>query len=90
MPASPGRTHRHRLNRDGDGAANNALHTVVLLRMRCDERTRAYVERCTKEGLSKKDIRRCLEQIVAPPEVHCALTSTAATHITQNNLAPDA
>ncbi|MCT9105380.1 IS110 family transposase [Streptomyces mirabilis] len=56
IPASSGRTHRHRPNRDGDRAANNALHTIVLVRMRFDERTRAYVERRTKEGLSKKDM----------------------------------
>ena len=87
--ASSGRTHRHRLNRGGDRAANNALHTIVLVRMRFDERTRAYVERRIKEGLSKKDIMRCLERLVAR-EVYRALTSTPATHITQNDLAPDA
>jgi transposase len=32
IPASSGRTHRHRLNRGGDRAANNALHTIVLVR----------------------------------------------------------
>lgn len=45
IPASSGRTHRHRLNHGGDRAANNALHTIVLTRMRFDERTRAYVTR---------------------------------------------
>ncbi|MGW0537615.1 transposase [Streptomyces sp. NPDC003032] len=86
IPASSGRAHHRRLNRDGDRAANNALHTIVLVRMRFDERTRAYVERRTKAGLSKKDIMRCLKRIVAR-EVHRALTNTPATHITQNNLA---
>lgn len=57
--------------------------------MRFDERTRAYVERRPKEGLSKKDIRRCLKRLVVR-EVHLALTSTPATHITQNDLAPAA
>ncbi|XXZ47582.1 transposase (plasmid) [Streptomyces cavourensis] len=47
IPASSGRTHRHRLNRGGDRAANNALHTIVLTRMRFDERTRAYAARRT-------------------------------------------
>ncbi|MEV6774610.1 IS110 family transposase, partial [Nocardia sp. NPDC051030] len=47
IPASSGRTHRHRLNRGGDRAANNALHTIALVRMRHDPRTRAYVERRT-------------------------------------------
>lgn len=89
IPASPGRTHRHRLNRGGDRAANNALHTIVLVRMRYDQRTRAYVERRTKEGLSKRDIMRCLKRFVAR-EVYRALTSTPTPQITQNDLAPAA
>ncbi|WP_103529048.1 transposase, partial [Streptomyces sp. SM12] len=87
IPASSGRTHRHRLNRGGDRAANNALHTIVLVRMRYDERTRAYVERRTKEGLSKKDIMRCLKRFVAR-EVYRALTTTPRAQITQTDLAP--
>jgi transposase len=89
IPASSGRTHRHRLNRDGDRAANNALHTIVLVRMRHYERTRAYVERRTKEGLNKKDIMRCLKRFVAR-EIYRALTSTPTEQITQSNLAPAA
>ena len=72
IPASSGRTHRHRLNRGGDRAANNAVHTIVLVRMRHDPRTRAYVERRTKQGLSKKEIMRCLKRFVAR-EVYRAL-----------------
>ncbi|WP_344469875.1 IS110 family transposase [Kitasatospora kazusensis] len=89
IPASSGRTHRHRLNRGGDRAANNALHTIVLVRMRYDERTRAYVARRTKEGLSKKDITRCLKRFVAR-EVYRTLTSTPTERITQTDLAPAA
>ncbi|MFJ8770421.1 IS110 family RNA-guided transposase [Streptomyces clavifer] len=89
IPASSGRTHRHRLNRGGDRAANNALHTIVLVRMRYDERTRAYVERRTKEGLSKKDVIRCLKRFVAR-EIYRALTSTPTPQITQTDLAPAA
>ena len=65
IPASSGKTHRHRLNRGGDRQANAALYRVVLCRMRWDPRTRAYVERRTKEGLSKKDIIRCLKRLIA-------------------------
>jgi transposase len=85
IPASSGRTHRHRLNRGGDRAANNALHTIVLVRMRHDERTRAYVERRTGEGLSKKEIMRCLKRFVAR-EVYRALTSKPTEQTTQNDL----
>jgi transposase len=42
IPASSGRTHRHRLNRGGDRGANNALYVVVLGRLRYDPRTRTY------------------------------------------------
>ncbi len=50
--------------------------------MRHDERTRAYVQRRTKEGLSKKEIMRCLKRFVAR-EVYHALTTT---QVTQNGL----
>jgi transposase len=84
IPASSGRTHRHRLNRGGDRAANNALHTIVLVRMRYDQRTRLYLERRAKQGLSKKEIMRCLKRFVAR-EVYHALTSTPTGPISKNN-----
>ena len=65
LPASSGRTDRHRLNRGGDRAANNALWRIVLVRMRSHEPTRTYVARRTTQGLSKKDIMRCLKRYVA-------------------------
>jgi len=60
IPASSGRTRRHRLSHSGDRAATNALYTIVLTRLRHDPRTRAYLARRTAEGLSKKEIIRCL------------------------------
>ncbi|MEU5561102.1 IS110 family transposase [Streptomyces globisporus] len=74
VPASSGRTDRHRLNRGGDRQANRALHTIVLVRMRHDPRTRDYVARRTLEGLKTKDIFRCLRRFVAR-EVYHHLTS---------------
>ncbi|MGD9528708.1 MAG: transposase [Pseudonocardia sp.] len=62
LPASSGRTHRHRLNRGGDRHANSAIYQVVLCRLRWDQRTRAYVERRTAQGMSKKEIIRCLKR----------------------------
>jgi transposase len=73
LPASSGNTHRHRLNRGGDRQANNALWRIVLVRMGTDPRTQAYVERRTKEGLSKPEIMRCLKRYVAR-EVYAALS----------------
>ena len=72
IPASSGRTDRHRLNRGGDRAANHALYTAALCRLRGDPRTRAYVERRTKQGLKPKEIMRCLKRYIVR-EVHAAL-----------------
>ena len=59
IPASSGRTHRHRLNRGGDRQANNALYIVVINRLRHDPRSRAYAQRRSQQGLSKPEIIRC-------------------------------
>jgi transposase len=81
IPASSGRQDRHRLNRGGDRQANAALYRIVLSRLRWDERTRGYVERRTEQGLSKKDIIRCLKRYVAR-EVYTVLASTNTTAVT--------
>ena len=65
IPASSGRIHRHRLNRGGDRSANQALWRIVMVRLSWDERTRAYAARRTSEGLSKREIIRCLKRYVA-------------------------
>lgn len=65
VDASSGKHARHRLNRGGNRQANNALHTVVLIRAsRCPE-TRAYIERRRAEGLSNREIWRCLKRALA-------------------------
>lgn len=74
IPASSGKTSRHRLNRGGDRRANNALFTVVLVRLRHDPATRAYATRRQAEGKTGKEIVRCLKRFVAR-EVYQALTN---------------
>ena len=74
VPASSGKTKRHRLSRGGDRQANRALHMIVCTRLACDPATRAYAQRRTAEGLTKKEIIRCLKRYVAR-EVYKALTS---------------
>lgn len=64
LPASSGKTTRHRLNRGGSRAANNALWTIAMVRMRSDPRTRIYVDRRTAEGLTPKEIHRCLKRYI--------------------------
>jgi transposase len=65
IPASSGKTQRHRLHRGGDRSANRALHIAVVVRMRYCQRTRAYVARRTAEGLSKPEIIRCIKRYLA-------------------------
>lgn len=61
QPASSGRTTgRHRLSRSGDRTANSALYIVDITRMRHHEPTRPYFAHRTAEGLSKREIIRCL------------------------------
>jgi transposase len=63
IPAGSGKTNgRHRLNRGGNRQANAALYRAVIVRMRWHAPTIAYVERRTADGLSKKDIIRCLKR----------------------------
>lgn len=72
-PASSGqKSGRHRLNRGGDRAANSALYIVAIVRLRHHQPTRDYVERRTAEGLSKREIIRCLKRYIAR-EVFAAL-----------------
>ena len=65
IPASSGKTNRHRLNRGGDRQANAALHRIVVVRLRCDHRTKEYLRRRTGEGMSKLEVMRCLKRYVA-------------------------
>ena len=64
IPASSGKTNRHRLNRGGNRQANAALYRTVIVRMRWHAPTIAYVERRTGEGLSKREIIRCLKRFL--------------------------
>lgn len=71
QPASSGRTNgRHRLSRGGDRAANSALYIVTIVRMRHHQPTRDYVERRTAEGLTKREIIRCLKRYIAREIFH--------------------
>lgn len=65
IPASSGKTDRHRLNRGGDRAANSALHIIAICRLRCDGRTQKYVARRIADGLSKLEAIRCVKRYIA-------------------------
>ena len=65
IPASSGKTTRHRLNRGGNREANCALYMVAVSRMSWDERTKKYVARRVAEGKTKTEIIRCLKRHIA-------------------------
>ncbi|MHA7224135.1 IS110 family RNA-guided transposase [Arthrobacter sp. RHLT1-20] len=65
VPASSGKTTRHRLSRGGDRQANKAIHHVALVRMMSDTRTKAYVAKRRQEGKSTKETMRCLKRYIA-------------------------
>jgi transposase len=66
VPANSGQTQqRHRLNRGGDRHLNNALHTIVLTRIRDHQPSRDYVARRVSEGKTQREARRCLKRYVA-------------------------
>jgi transposase len=64
VPASSGKTTRHRLSRGGDRAANSALHRIALVRMSSHPQTRGYVERQGTKGRTKKEILRLLKRAI--------------------------
>lgn len=85
VPASSGKTTRHRLSRGGDRAANSALHIIAIGRLRTDPRTQAYVAKRITEGHSKLEAIRCVKRYIArevfslikqrPQESHPASTT---------------
>lgn len=50
IPASSGKTVRHRLNRGGDRQANSALHEIARQRVMRDPETAEYAERARARG----------------------------------------
>jgi transposase len=81
IPASSGVTNRHRLFRGGHRQANAALYRVVIVRMRWHQPTIDYVTRRTAQGLTKKDIIRCLKRFVAR-EIYNALVGDHRAQLT--------
>jgi transposase len=65
LPASSGKTQRHRLNRGGDRQANRAIHVIATTRKRSDPRTQAYMKKKTTEGHTPREATRCLKRLIA-------------------------
>ncbi len=65
LPASSGKTVRHRLSRGGDRQANNAIHTIAVVRAKHQLETRAYLDRRISEGKTKREAIRALKRHVS-------------------------
>jgi transposase len=65
VPASSGKTNRHRLSRGGDRAANNALFRIALVRMSHHQPTKSYVQRQSALGHTQMEILRKLKRAIA-------------------------
>jgi transposase len=62
IPASSGRTDRHRLDRGGNRQINAAIHRMAVTRARCDAQTQDYIARKKAEGKTQRDALRCLKR----------------------------
>jgi transposase len=65
VPASSGRTERHRLNRGGNRQLNLALYTIAMVQARWDPQARTYLDRKLAEGKTAREARRCLKRHLA-------------------------
>ena len=62
LPASSGRTVRHRFNPGGNRQLNRALYTIAITQIRSDTEGRAYYERKRAAGKTKREALRCLKR----------------------------
>jgi transposase len=65
IPASSGRTDRHRLDRGGNRQLNCALHRLAISKGRLDPDSAAYLARKQAEGKSRREALRCLKRHLA-------------------------
>jgi len=82
IPASSGKTQRHRLNRGGNRQLNWALYTIAFVQSRCDERARRYLARKQAEGKSWKEAIRCLKRQLARVVYRQMLADAVACELT--------
>lgn len=65
LDCSSGKQDRHRLNRGGNRDANMALWRIVMVRLRWDPTTRAYIDKRVSEGKTRRGAMRCLKRYIA-------------------------
>lgn len=82
VPIGSGQTLNWRLNYGGDRQLNSALHTIMLIRKRRDQRTKDYIAKRTADGKTPRAINRLLKRYIAREvfkllEHHDSLDTTA-------------
>lgn len=70
LPASSGKSQRHRINKGGDRQANSALHMIAVGRLKSHPPTHAYRDKRERDNLTRKDIIRCLKRFIAREVFH--------------------
>jgi transposase len=84
LPASSGKSSRHRLNRSGNRQLNCALHRIAVTQGRHHPPARAYLARKEAEGKSRKEALRCLKRHLAR-SVYRTLSATEEEKMTSTN-----
>ncbi len=76
VPASSGRTQRHRLNRRGNRRLNRALYIIAITQARADHPGRDYLHRKQHEGKSRREALRCLKRRISDAVYRCLVTDS--------------
>ena len=79
IPASSGRTQRHRLDRGGNRQLNCALHRLAVTKGRLDPETAAYLARKQAEGKTRREAIRSLKRHLARRVWHLLQPDPATT-----------
>ena len=87
IPASSGKTIRHRLHRGGDRQLNRAIHIIALGRAAWDPATRVYLQRKQTEGKTKLEAIRCLKRHIAR-QIYNLLYNSATVNADQLAIPP--
>ena len=75
VQASSGQRQRHRLNRGGDRAANNAFWAIANNRLIHDPATRAFAAKRRAQGDSRNEILRILKRYIARETFNLIISS---------------
>ena len=89
IPASSGRTQRHRLDHGGNRQINCALHRLAVTKGRLDPESAAYLARRQAEGKTRREAIRCLKRHLARRVWHLLQPDPATTIPTSTPTRPE-